>query len=193
MSYLEFFASAIASLAWPGAFITAAVLFRDPLGQLLRRLRSARGWGAEAEFENTIEQAEIAAAELQPVEPGASEQPSPPSSPILTSWWHALSAISPHAAIINRWPEIDEAVEKICLKHEITHLRSAPTTLKAVYLKERNLIDDQEAKLIFDLRKIRDAAAHRDDTIEITPDQAVRFNTAASILLLSLERAYERA
>src|SRR4051794_15482426 len=66
MDCLEFAASALASLAWPVAMFSAALLFSKPITRLLDRIKKAKGpGGLDFDFADLVAEAHAQTEELR--------------------------------------------------------------------------------------------------------------------------------
>lgn len=102
MSFAEFLASTIDSLAWPVILAWLAVRFKDSIGALIGRLTLFKYKGLEAEFEQKLEQ--IGSPPTEPSAPGGESDEGAATISIFD-----LADISPRAAIMESWIKIERA------------------------------------------------------------------------------------
>lgn len=170
----------IASLGWPIALIVLACVYRKPVQTLLRRMKSAKGWGTELEFEEQLEEAEAVANSLP--EAAKSEEKNTGKSSVTLD---DVISYSPVGAIIARWRDIEDAIDK-AYGLDDPETRESPN-LRASRVHAR--LNKHLNPLYREMKHLRNLAAH---TPDIGEEQARRFDKLARIFLnlLSLEQPH---
>lgn len=177
MSWLQFFASLAGSLAWPASAVLIALVFKGHLAKLLQRMRSAKGFGAEATFEGSLEKAEATVeANLPDIVP-SEVQAQPGDDGIPTDgMFNRLVGVSPSAAIVMRWLEVEDELRR---RHA-----SSTVSYNSEWRSFSKSLSPTQMEVFRELRSLRNLAAHEGDKI-VTIDQAHRFNRLSEQLLAS--------
>lgn len=160
MSWLDFVASAINSLAWPAVVITAVILLRRPLTTLIPLLRRVRYKELEVEFAREVQELrEEAAAALPPLPAGP-----PPRIPEEEALFKLVS-VSPRAAVVEAWRLVEGAARRALEARgepiESGRPLSGPQLKRA--LMYRQILDDAARSLLDRLRMLRNQAVHAED------------------------------
>jgi hypothetical protein len=181
MTWLAFIASMTGSLAWPVVIAVLAVLFRNQVAVILRRLTRIKAWGSEVEF----------GAVLDNVEKLAPPLPETSKSDVLTAPHHGgdtalfdvetRASLPPAYRIISSWKSLYSAISD-----------AAQTKGLAVkgYLGRREIssigqaigLSTQRIEQINELRDLRDSAANKPDQ-NITVTDALRYEALVRELL----------
>lgn len=147
---------------------------------LLRRLRYGE---LEAEFAEDLKQAEEAVKALPPETRAAAFEGA------TLSHLEELAALSPRAAVVESWRQLDEAARGVV---ERLHLAEAPDKLSArdypVLLASRGILDSELFDVFHRLRTLRHKAAHGSD-VEVTRDDALEYVSLVEALLRRLASA----
>jgi hypothetical protein len=168
---------ALASLAWPIAFVVAVLLFRERLKELLPLFRlKHKDW--EASFR--LDRAEEEAAQL-PATPDTAIPPTPEER----SRFEQIAEHSPRAAILEKRVELDQAIAS--LLHRDSYSKPISLSQGLRLLRSQGMIDGITSALLDDLRVIGNRAAH-DGAAEFTKDEALRFGRLADQALAQLRR-----
>lgn len=171
MDWLQFIASMTAALAWPVALIVVFLLLRRPLIARLPDLESLEWKDFRFRFGRRVH--ELATqARVALVETEAN------TAPPLDGETHRqqLAEISPRAAILEAWIELEGAAA-VALKHRgaaITRQELQQPSRLADALITSGLLGASQAGLLSELRRLRNAAAHASDP-KITADTAREF------------------
>jgi hypothetical protein len=189
MSFWEFVASVLQSLAWPGVAAYAIWKLSGPAGEALRELASIRYKDFQADFGRQLRKVVAQAEEigLESEEPLA--LPAPAVPPVaaegvgepLTYRERLQRALAesenePEHAVVLAWRcverELIGAVRRFDEQIAITSSRHA-----IQFLSKKRVIDDKTAHVLFDLRRLRNSAVHviSTDVVEITVEQAKEF------------------
>jgi uncharacterized protein YutE (UPF0331/DUF86 family) len=181
MTTLQFIASLVSSLAWPVAAFGIAALFRSQIKALLNKLRTLSFGGAQADFTEKLDKLEVKAE----VEPPNEEQPPElvPEPHNLTTRFDRLLEISPAAAILESWNDVEEAAMQAAHFRGVTiDAQTLPRTPSI--LTKHGVIDSSTATMFSELRSLRNLAAHSNKEISVT--DALRFQELASKVLRRL-------
>jgi len=159
---------AIASLAWPAAFVTAVWLFREKLIELLPNLRvKHKDW----EISFRLNEAEKEAQSLPPIAPEALPTPEE------TSRFDQIAKVSPRAAILEYRAELEQVVRTFAQSVGMAET-NRPFANLIRELRKHALIDNHTSAILDDLRSVGNTAAHRTDVV-FSLDEALRFRDLA--------------
>jgi hypothetical protein len=116
MSWRQFFASVINSLAWPGGIIIILLLLREPVIALLPKLRLFKYKDWQLEFGEKLEKAEADASNLPPS----------PELDILPQMdegneqrFRLAADISPNYAVLEAWLPVEKALQDLAAAKNI--------------------------------------------------------------------------
>ena len=166
MSWLDFTASVINSVAWPTVMITAVILLRRPLATLLPLLRRLKYKDLEVEFAREVQELrEEAEAALPPLPTGA-----PPRIPEEEALLKLVS-VSPRAAVVEAWRVVEGAARRALEARgepiEPGKPLSGPQLTKT--LMYRQVLDHAARSLLDRLRMLRNQAVHAEDfSVDVT-------------------------
>lgn len=161
----------IASLAWPAAFAFAVWIFRGRLAELLPLFRlKHKDW--EASFR--LDKAEEEAALLPAPTPAPENKPTAEEK----SRFEQIADLSPRAAIMERRPQIEEAVSNLARSRGIEPGK-APQLQTIRILRSEGIIDPNTSAVLDDLRSIGNAAAHPGPDTSFSKADALRFGELA--------------
>lgn len=167
---LEFIASLVDSLAWPGLIAYLVFLFKGPLSALLNRLSSFKYKELEAEFRETLAEIEMPQKELGQLAP---TQISHAESVTLAE----LADTSPRAAVMESWIRIERATAKF--------LESIGLDKRMSYQGLRRLPSEHLSRIEHiltpyqELRLLRNKAVHGVDA-DLSPKLAKEYIEVAS-------------
>lgn len=173
MTFLEFLAALVDSLAWPALVGYVIYLLRDSFAALLRRLSSVKYKELEAQFREALSEIKL------PQEPASAESLSledEPSRPDTVSLIE-LADVSPRVAVMEAWIKIEHATRD--------YLESAGLDRRYSYQGLRRLPKSDRSKLepilmpYQELRILRNKAAHGLES-DLTPDVARDYIRVAS-------------
>jgi uncharacterized protein YutE (UPF0331/DUF86 family) len=180
MGWLQFLASVIGSLAWPGAIVLTVILLRRELVQILQRLRRLKYGDAEAEFGEVLEEVEEEIEELP------SPKSPPPEGEFRQEYLKELDRFSNNSAIFIAWLEVESAILNLARRANL--LETNMNALRAAHrLIDRKIIDEATYNAIGDLWKLRNIAVHPTDIRQITKEEADRFKKLAEKVAAVLE------
>ncbi|MGP2445635.1 DUF4145 domain-containing protein [Pantoea ananatis] len=180
------FAELVSALAWPLAFVWFVNRYGNDVKELILRLSRVKFGNAEAEFNLGLRDAE----ELASVSPLIETSANLPEEKIEFSkrmeQLERIADVSPRAAIMESWLLIEEAAEKAGFIQGASIPRTNPL-LFIDWLLTQGQIDKSTANLVYQMRKLRNAAAHLRD-FELTKDEAERYlKIAVQISLIIIE------
>jgi hypothetical protein len=165
MDTRQFIASLVSSLAWPGAVVGIALLFRRQLAQLLTGpLRRLKAGPVEFEFERIISTVQ---AQIEPSPP--SHPPKPAAIGSATSDLAATARTMPTAAVIDAYARLERQL------HDLLQSAGDPKAddgLSAVALAHRaadkGLLTPETVNALEGLAVLRNLAAHgRSDDLSV--------------------------
>lgn len=165
MGWVEFLASLVDSLAWPASLLVLVFLVRDELKKLIPALENLRYKGFEVEFGRKVaeleEQAE--AADLPPSESYLGDDQE--------SVVARLVPISPRAAVMEAWREVEMAMRGAARRHDIGLSQQLGVRLMAEELSKAGVLSPSTVDLLSDLRALRNEAAHAKE-VDLAPGDA---------------------
>mgnify|MGYP001804252813 CR=1 FL=1 len=168
MNWLEFWASLVGSLAWPISAFAIAIAFRKQVLSLLERAHEVGFGDWKLKISQDFDDAEEVARTLPPP-PETAEQA---LSEFRRRRFSELVSISPNAAIMEEWREIETRLESMAERLGLDILsRKSPLRIMRA-LREAPVFPDSIVELIEELRNIRNSAAH---SRTVTADDASRF------------------
>ncbi len=168
---LQFFASIVDSLAWPATIGVAVYLLRKPLVELLPNLRHLKYKDLDIRFGEGLEKLE------QEVEPRPSPEQIPPRSDLQTiadERFELLAEISPGAAVLEAWTDIERKLRILAQRHDIQEPSRSITRITRALVK-REIISSRLASVLDHLRFLRNSAAHPTDEWQISLPAARRY------------------
>ena len=170
VDWLEFAASFTSSLAWPLTLASIAIIFRQPITDLMNKLRKAAVGGVSIELDSAEElvslddDAEIAVNQQANDEKRASLDL--PPDYIITTEWRAIELILKSKARRHSLPD-GLAIARIIQS-----------------LQKINAIQQRTVLLLHDLRSIRNRVAHSD--ADVSQTEALRFLDLAHLVRAEL-------
>ncbi|WP_417456161.1 hypothetical protein [Kordiimonas sp.] len=184
LTWLEFFSSIVASLAWPLAIIVALVIFKDPILQAIPRLQRIRYKELVAEFNKGLDKIErqAEAAGLKQVEHTEDIED-------FEEHLQQIAQVSTNAAIVEAFRQIEKAAKALIKANgsRVDYKVAAPYRMIERLLREYSLLDTREVKIFHDLRILRNKITHSEN-FESTASQANEYIELASRLISKLEK-----
>jgi hypothetical protein len=167
MSWMDFVASLVGSLAWPLAAIIIALLFRMQIAGLLNKIRRLT-WGDKAlDFAGTLDKLETASRDVGPAEADATKP-----SHLPDERFQNLLRISPSAAILDAWRPVEQTLRQVGARKDYDpRILQSPTQIMKK-LTEEGAITTPVYEMLRDLQRLRNVAAHQR---EVHPTDALRF------------------
>jgi hypothetical protein len=193
MNWLQFIAALVGSLAWPATVLVAVLMFRKQLLALAPFLREMEAAGIKFKFGERLEKIRAQAEENDALPP-PSAQPEIPNQPgqasyrVTTDPTRFLAFNAPRALVLESWMQVEEAIrEAVADKNAASRLHNPRVMVEKLLREER--ISSETAKIIEDLRKLRNEAAHL-PTFAIEPDQALEYQRLAGRVVAALSLIY---
>lgn len=176
--WLDFWSNLASSLAWPAVTLTLVLLFRANILFAFKNLKSLKWGDKEANFQTTLNEAEVTAMSFDPVEVEVAERNKARLVELVDT-----AAISPVGAIISAWKDVDATARSLLAKAGVSNRYRAPTPSRLVsILAKSELLPQSELKMLDELRVLRNQAAHATDN-EISVEQARRYVRLADRLV----------
>ena len=181
MDWLTFIADMTKAIVWPLAISCIIFVMRRPLANLLPQLQSLRWKDFQIDFGRRIESIEREAQTALP-EVHLGE---PQEGPGREDRFAALAEVSPSAAVLDAWLDVERALRAAASRHGIP---LSPATLSSLAraLAERGVLDPATMSIFDSLRKLRNNVAHAPE-MAITLIQAKEFRDLALRLATKLE------
>jgi hypothetical protein len=179
MGWMDFTASLVGSLAWPVAAVIIAMVFHKQIAGLLGKVKSLKWGEAAVDFATKLDKAEDNAAAL------TDQVGDPPALPALppSDRFQALLGISPNAAILDAWSQVDTQIRALGRHHGLSESPARPTRLWDELVKTHAL-PIGIINMLNEMRMMRNAAAHGAET---TPTDALRFQELSQRVLALIE------
>jgi hypothetical protein len=181
MPITEFILGLVKALAWPLTIFFIALIFRRELRGIIKRLYRVKYGDWEAHFEKDLERAERNASLIQISDDRTLEATKPTEYDRMIQ----LIEISPCAAIMEAWKEIELAASRVIQAAGIDAKRRIIGTPEIHELVYRGLLPKNMLLVYSDLRQLRNRAAHR-AADEIDQTAAKRYIELASIIIAKL-------
>lgn len=163
MNWLDFNAAIIGHIAWPLTIVWIAFLLRKPIIELIPGLERLKFKEFELEFKKRIQEAlpkrklVTAINEVQNLDAGAN-----PSLLKPRDYYADLVGISPRAAILESWMEVEAAGIDAYAKVVSPGMKVFVNPREILrFLCARNLLNDDDFAQSEELRKLRNKAAHQ--------------------------------
>jgi hypothetical protein len=167
MSYLQFVASVVGSLAWPVAGVVIVVVFKDQLRHILSQVRKFGAAGVNFEISDQVREVQKAgeAVELE-------QKDDPREVTALDPALVTLAQSFPEAAVLQSFKGLEAVLLRIRqrLPDDKPH-RNLNEVLKA--LADDNQISQSVIGLFQSLRQARNTAAHEKGGEKLTQGEAV--------------------
>lgn len=177
----EFIVKMTEFIAWPVAVVWLGYIFRNDVRSLLGRLSNLKWKDAEASFEKEIKDTEKKSKEIFKTPIRRNEKVSETEERLFR-----LADISPRAAILEAWTEIEtEAYKYVSSAGKSSH-RVSPIEL-IENLSSTHDFPKEKMGLLRDLRKIRNQATHLPD-VSVTRQEAEKYIKIATQALTSINR-----
>jgi hypothetical protein len=166
----------IEALAWPGAAVTIAFVFRKELRSLMPLIRKLKAGPLEAEFEREVQAiAEDVADEDEPI--------FDPRDQMLVD----LVKVSPRAAILEAWLNVESATRRAVMHRGGSPPPDVSSPVQSIrMLVDNDDISSQDLAIFHELRGLRNQAAHVPG-FDPSPRAAMKYVYMASQLRSRLE------
>lgn len=186
MDWLTFISKIVDALAWPGAFLAVLLVIRRELPAIVRSLRKLKFRDVELEFG---EAAKAVAAEAREAVP-----PSEPSVRLagqpreeIGFRLAAIAELSPRAAILESWLQVEAAAADVIRKRGTANLSSMPGPMRLRDgLIRLEVLNSKQAEVFESLRELRNKAVHFPDA-EFTKSAIASYIEAALSMATYLE------
>ncbi len=192
VSWMEFLASLVNSLAWPATLLVVAVLLRRPFARtlrtaVLRRLKAGPG-GVELEWDRALEEAQTElAVEQLPAEAAASVESIGETENDFLDEMRQLARISPEAAVMESYRRVEQELRPL-LEARVPppSQRRRWSSLRALARQavKSNALSPREVAVLNDLSALRNAAAHQ--RVELDEGRALAYADLAWDVLTTL-------
>lgn len=160
MSWLEFIAKIIDSLAWPASILFVLFLIRGELPMIARSLKKLKYKDLELEFEKSAQEI-VEKAKLSLPETSKNIQLSGQSQNELIDRLISISELAPRSAILEAWLVVEAAAVDIVKKKGISAFTSHPGPMRLRdYLVKGELLNKDQQVVFEQLRKLRNDAVH---------------------------------
>jgi len=189
-----------ASIWWPAALVLIVLLLRTPITERLGELRRLKWKDLEAEFDKGLKRVEVQAEKKLPdiVEIEASDtlkigvedevKVSDGTSIVVEGdKFSRLAELSPPAAIVHTWIEVEEALNVMAERHQISLPVRASVTDTIRLLARHELLDKETIAILNNLRALRNTAAHARAS-DLNPNQAIEYERVARRLIAVLRK-----
>ncbi len=185
MDLLTFIAELVKALAWPAAVLIIFLFLRKPILELIPLLQRIKYGGLEIDFGKRIQELAVEADQALP----APARPGKTSEYIEKSMTN-LAYISPRAAVLEAWLELEEAAVSAAKRRGLnltSQEERSPIALGSA-LERSGILDHKQMEIYTRLRNLRNAAAHATD-FSFEPQAAIDYSELASRLAEVLRQA----
>lgn len=181
MSWMEFLASLVNSLAWPATLLVVAILSRRPLARtlraaVLRRLKAGPG-GVELEWDRALAEAQTELAlEPRPSEAAASLESIGETENDFLDEMRQLARISPEAAVMESYRRVEQELRPLLearVPPPSKRRRWSSLIPLARQAVQSNVLQPHEVALLKDLSALRNASAHQ--LVELDESRALAY------------------
>ncbi|MBC9031823.1 hypothetical protein IAG41_05420 [Sphingomonas sp. JC676] len=180
MGVLDFIASLVDSLAWPLAAVIIALVFHKQIGSLVAKVKTLKWGEAAVDFTEKLDKVETEAEALAHATDG---QDTPAVAAAPSGRFHELLAISPNAAILDTWSEVENEIRKLGKHHGLVDSPARPSRI-GDQLVQSGVLPVGIHKMLAEMRSMRNQAAHGAQT---TPEDALRFYQLSQRTLAFIE------
>ncbi|MBK7674222.1 MAG: hypothetical protein IPJ27_05345 [Candidatus Accumulibacter sp.] len=189
MDFLTFLATIVGSLAWPVSLLMALLMLRRPITELLPSLRRLRYKELEVDFGKELEKIEAVMDTVEEKTQHKGELPvevqPEPLPKTRTELLEKIANLSPNAAILESWRNVERTLDFYFSSRGIERPRSGQTILGQLDYDPnfpRQLVSAYQ-----ELRLLRNRAAH--DRENLTAEHAKEFSGLADRLTFALIQA----
>ena len=181
MDWITFISKAIDSLAWPIATMIIVLCLRNPIIALIPLMRKLKYKELELEFSEGVKEIE---SEL--VQSGRGESVEAEKVEVEASRFVSLLNISPRAAVLEAWTELEVAAVEIASSF---WGRDGESVFKHMpnlgsYLMQCEVFDENQHEAFNKLRQMRNKLAHGEE-VNLSREDAKAYIKSA--LLLTIE------
>lgn len=171
MDRLTFTVEIVKALAWPGAVVIIAMVFRKQFIGLMATIRRGKFGPAEFEFERGVRAIEASGAELHRI--------STPSAEV------ERAIVSPRLAVLEAWLRLEDQVIDVAMRRGLTQPTAHRYARGAIEgLKQSGLLKPEHLQLLEELEDLRNWAVHYP---EFSPDPSAVVSYIQSAAALGRE------
>jgi hypothetical protein len=178
MDTLTFISEMAKALAWPLTVLIILLIVRNPLTNLIPSLQRLKYGDLELDFGRKVQELAAKATSELPSSEGA--------RPSLTE----IAYLSPRAAVLEAWLELEAAAMDASKRHHLNltsrEMRS-PLALGQA-LEKAGILDGKKLEIYHRLRNLRNAAAHAAD-FAFDPEVAIEYADLADRLVKHIREA----
>lgn len=189
MDVLTFLATIVGSLAWPVSLLVALFLLRRPITELLPSLRRFSYKELEVDFGKELQKIEAVMDTVEEKTQHQGELPvevqPEPLPKTRTELLEKIANLSPNAAILESWRNVERALDFYFSSRGIERPRSGQSILG--HLDYDPNFPPQLVSAYQELRLLRNRAAH--DQENLTAEHAKEFSALADRLTFALIQA----
>lgn len=186
MDWLTFISKVVEALAWPGAFLAVLLVIRKELPAIVRSLRKLKFKDVELEFG---EAAKAVAADAKEVVPPSKPdvRVSGQSKEEMSFRLTAIAELSPRAAILESWLQVEAGAVDVIRKRTTSNLSSMPGPMRIRdSLIRMAILNAKQAAVFENLRDLRNKAVHIPEA-EFTKESVGSYIEAALAMATYLE------
>ena len=186
MDWLTFISKVVEALAWPCAFLAVLLVIRKELPAIVRSLRKLKFKDVELEFG---EAAKAVAADAKEVVPPSKPdvRVSGQSKEEMSFRLTAIAELSPRAAILESWLQVEAGAVDVIRKRATSNLSSMPGPMRIRdSLIRMEILNAKQAAVFENLRDLRNKAVHVPDA-EFTKESVGSYIEAALAMATYLE------
>jgi hypothetical protein len=186
VDWLTFISKVVEALAWPCAFLAVLLVIRKELPAIVRSLRKLKFKDVELEFG---EAAKAVAADAKEVVPPSKPdvRVSGQSKEEMSFRLTAIAELSPRAAILESWLQVEAGAVDVIRKRATSNLSSMPGPMRIRdSLIRMEILNAKQAAVFENLRDLRNKAVHVPDA-EFTKESVGSYIEAALAMATYLE------
>lgn len=160
MDWLTFISKLVEALAWPAVVVGVLVFLGKELPNIVRTLRKLKFKDIEMEFGEAVT---ALAAETKRAVPAAKSDAKVLGQPedVVRSRLRAVAELSPRAAILEAWLQVEAAAAEFIRKRGSTSLTSMPGPLRILDgLRHAGVLTPPQEAAFEHLRRLRNEAVH---------------------------------
>ena len=175
---LESVAQLLDAVAWPLVILAGFLIFRKPIAERIRRLRTLKGKNWAAEFEQEI-------ATLQYEASQQLAQPVAAAPATLPDAWELVS-IYPRGAVVEAWLGVESELIAATRRINIDIPSASPFRVVQELVRHEHL-SPAIAELISELRRLRNEAVHATE-FELSERAAKNYIATAQMVSYALSQ-----
>ena len=167
LSWKQFVADVVKAIAWPIVVLFVVLLLRGQLDRVIGTTDKVSYGGFEISFSQTVGQIK---KEIDQSIPPVEKDPSK------IKFLNITASLSPSAAVMEAWKEVEVATIKLILKRNPNLVLDSDTPYKhlEILLAEYDIADVRQIKIFHDLRVLRNKVVHVSQ-YDITSEQAIEY------------------